>query len=102
MNILKSDKTLFVDVDDTLVIWNETHATWRPHRKHIELIKRFHARGQPVVIWSAGGWEWALKVVQELQLEPYVHSVLSKPAWWVDDLPADKVLTESTRIFLKE
>lgn len=100
MFVLKSDKTLFVDVDDTLVIWEGT--TYRPHQAHIDLIKRFHARNQQVVVWSAGGWEWALRVVQELELEPYVQAVLCKPVWWVDDLTAKEILLDSGRIYLKE
>lgn len=100
MFVLKSDKTLFVDVDNTLVIWEGT--TYRPHRGHIDLIKRFHARGQAVVVWSAGGFSWALRVVQELGLESYVSAVLSKPSWWADDLAANEVLLDSGRIYLKE
>lgn len=53
MYVLKSDKTLFVDVDDTLVMWKGN--TYTPHKKHIAMIKKLHARGQPVVVWSAGG-----------------------------------------------
>jgi predicted HAD superfamily phosphohydrolase YqeG len=102
MYILKSDKTLFVDVDDTLVIWSDSGASYKPHQKHIELVKRFHKRNQPVVVWSAGGWEWAERIVKELDLEPYVTAIMSKPAWWVDDLPANEVLFEVNRIYLEE
>jgi hypothetical protein len=62
----------------------------------------FHARKQPIIVWSAGGWEWALRVVQELQLEEYVHCVMSKPAWYMDDLTAEEILPEVNRIFLPE
>jgi len=100
MFILKSDKTLFVDVDDTLIMW-KGH-TYTPHKKHIEMIKKFHARVQPVVVWSAGGWEWAERIVKELGLEPYVTAVMSKPMWWVDDVTANEVLPEYTRIYLED
>jgi hydroxymethylpyrimidine pyrophosphatase-like HAD family hydrolase len=100
MYVLKSDKTLFVDVDDTLVIWEGE--SYRPHKKHVELIKRFHKRNQPVVVWSAGGWEWAERIVKELGLEPYVTAIMSKPVWWIDDLKADGVLLEVNRIYLEE
>lgn len=100
MFVLKSDKTVFVDVDETLVMWEGT--SYRPHLAHIELIKRFHARNQPVIIWSHGGYEWALRIVKELELEPYVSAVISKPAWWIDDLAASEVLLDSGRIYLKE
>jgi len=100
--ILKADKTLFVDCDFTLIMWDENKTTWKPHNAHINLIKRFHARGQKVVVWSAGGWEWASKVVSELKLETYVSLIMAKPEWWVDDLPAEEVLLKSGHIYLKD
>jgi nicotinamidase-related amidase len=100
MFVIENDKSLFVDVDDTLVIWEGT--TYRPHTKHIELIKKFHQRGMPIIVWSAGGHAWALRIVKELQLEPYVTAVMSKPAWFVDDLPAEEFLPEINRIYLKD
>jgi predicted HAD superfamily phosphohydrolase YqeG len=100
MNVIKSDKCLFVDVDDTLVIWEGS--SYRPHFKHIEMIKRFHNRGQPVIVWSAGGWAWAARVVKELNLESYVTQVMSKPSWFIDDLPSSVFMPEQNRIFIKE
>jgi hydroxymethylpyrimidine pyrophosphatase-like HAD family hydrolase len=100
MYVLTSDKTVFFDVDDTLVIWEGT--SYRPHNKHIELLKRFVERGQPVVVWSAGGYEWAERVVKELNLEGLVTAVMAKPQWWVDDLTANEVLFAHSRIYLKE
>lgn len=100
MYVLKSDKTLFVDVDNTLVIWEELG--YRPHQGHVDLIKKFHHRGQAVVVWSQGGWEWALKIVKELGLEPYVTATMCKPAWYCDDLRSEEFLPEINRIYLKE
>jgi predicted HAD superfamily phosphohydrolase YqeG len=96
--VLESDKVLYVDVDNTLVLWDKD--TYKPHKGHVNLIKQFKARGQKVVVWSAGGYVWALKVVKELGLEEYVDLVLSKPSWWADDLRADGVLPEVNRIYL--
>lgn len=98
MFVIESDKTLFVDVDDTLVMWNGH--TYTPHLEHIELIKRFKERRQPVIVWSAGGYEWALRVVQELKLEQYITAVMAKPEWWMDDKPAHEVLLSDNRIYL--
>ncbi len=100
MFVLKSDKTLFVDVDDTLVMWSATGYT--PHKKHIEYLKKFHMRGQKIVVWSAGGWEWAERVVRELGLENVVSAVMCKPAWFVDDMPATEFLPEANRRYLKD
>lgn len=100
--VIRNDKTLFVDVDDTLVIWSPTGHSYKRHQGHIDLIKKFHERGQPVIVWSAGGHEWALRIVEEFELTPYVTLVMSKPAWFVDDLPASEFLPEVNRIFLKE
>lgn len=102
MNVIESDRCLFVDCDDTLIIWEEEPNKWHPHQKHIDMIKRFHERGQSVIIWSAGGYKWALEVVKHLGLEPYVHTVMSKPAWYIDDLRAEEFLPEVNRIYLKE
>lgn len=103
MNVITSDRCLFVDVDDTLIIWEDLgFDKWHPHQKHIDMIKRFHARGQPVIVWSAGGYEWALEAVRRLGLEEYVHTVMSKPAWYIDDLRSEEFLPEVNRIYLKE
>lgn len=99
MYVLESDKCLWVDVDDTLIMWSEDHGGWSPHEEHIALVKQFHARGQKIVVWSAGGVEWAVKAIEWLKLENYVDLVVSKPAWFIDDLPASEFLPESSRIF---
>lgn len=102
MQVIRNDKILYVDIDDTLVIWSETGHSYKPHKKHIDYIKRFHMRGQAVVAWSAGGFEWCERIIKELGLEPYITLVVSKPAWWMDDLKADQVLFEVNRIYLKD
>lgn len=101
MIVLRSDKVLYCDVDDTLIMWAPTGASYTPHQAHIDMIKKFKTRGQKVVVWSAGGYEWAEKIVKELGLETYVDMVLCKPAWWADDLTAEEVLMPVNRIYLK-
>ena len=107
MKVIKSHRTIFYDVDDTLVIWNwkavdpegsgliairDTQSNHTehllPHQRHIELLKQFKARGHTIVVWSQGGWQWAETVVRALGLEKLVDIVISKPDWYVDDLPA--------------
>lgn len=125
MIVLPSDQTVFCDVDDTLVLWSPTQEqsdssgiwiecpgsyalidgelvtspSWKqklvPHSKHVEQLKQHKARGHTVVVWSAGGWEWARAVVEALGLQQYVDLVISKPTWCYDDLPPNEYMPKS-------
>lgn len=66
-----------------------------PHRVHIEQIKKHKARNHTVVVWSAGGVEWATAAVKALKIEQYVDVVISKPMWVLDDLPASEFMPKS-------
>jgi FMN phosphatase YigB (HAD superfamily) len=107
MQVIKSHKTVYFDVDETLILWE-----WRifsddsshlvcitdpdsgvseyglPHNRHIDLMRQFKARGHTVVVWSAGGYDWAHRAVVALGIEAMVDVVMSKPDWYVDDIPA--------------
>lgn len=110
--VVHSTRSVWYDVDNTLVfslreyphqISNEIvkingRKFW-VHVPHVETIKDFKARGHTVVIWSAGGAEWAEMVVKALQLEDCVDLVISKPDWFVDDKPANMFMAESKRFF---
>ena len=98
MQVLHSTRSVWYDVDNTLVfslreyphqISNEIvkingRKFW-VHLPHVETIKDFKARGHTVVVWSAGGSEWAETVVKSLNLEEYIDLVISKPDWIWDD-----------------
>lgn len=123
MEIIKNDKIIFFDCDDTLVKWPENwnmNASFSqpsegsvefhdpydwssnhliPFEKHISLLKKHKGRGYCVIVWSAGGVMWAASVIKTLGLEQYVDFIMTKPLKFVDDLPADKILGE--RIYLK-
>lgn len=101
MIVVKSDRALFVDVDNTLIMWDKD-GKWHPHKKHLDLLMRFHIRKQPIIIWSAGGYEWATRAVELLGIKDIVTAVMCKPAWWVDDLTANEVLAEKDRIYLQD
>ena len=107
MLVIKSTKIIYCDVDETLILWNWKDYTEAitglvaitdpdsnvsvyglPHHRHIELLKQFKCRGHTVVVWSAGGAEWAERAVKALGIEKLVDVVLAKPDWYVDDLPA--------------
>lgn len=71
-----------------------------PHRKHIEQLKLHKLRGHTIIVWSAGGWEWAEAVVRALKLEQYVDLVIEKPMWYYDDLTANEFMGK--RIYCKD
>lgn len=102
MYILRSDVTVFWDCDDTLIKWIPGTTNWEPHKRHIRELKKFYNRGQPVVVWSAGGYEHALNIVKKLKLEQFVSVVMAKPRWWADDCAADDVLPQHSRIFFQD
>lgn len=106
MQILEGNQSTFVDVDDTLILWNPTeeqkakygsiyvspegYATVLvPHLPNIEQLKKHAERGHTVIVWSAGGWRWAAEAVKFLKLEAYVTLVLEKPIWYYDDKNAE-------------
>lgn len=97
--------TVYFDVDSTLVFaWSDitddlarqlssvfiNNEIFYIHDKHIQKIKEFKARNHQVVVWSAGGADWAEAVVKALQLTDLVDVVMSKPDWYFDDLSVDE------------
>lgn len=125
MIVIPSTCSVFCDVDDTLVLWNPTQEQldkegidfecpgsfvmvddelvpsppWIkrlvPHKVHIEQLKKHKMRGHLIVVWSAGGWDWAEAVVKTLGLEHIVDLVVSKPTWTYDDLQASEFMPKS-------
>lgn len=90
---------VYFDVDETLVLWNDG-VNWSAHDKHVEALKQHHYRGHTVVVWSAGGNEWAAQVVEKLKIQKYVTYILAKPSWFYDDLKADSFMPECNRVYL--
>lgn len=105
---------VYIDVDDTLVswahgfFWHEGALEFEdPYdgatlyldviKEHVDAIKSHKLRGHTVVVWSAGGADWAEEVVKRLHLEKHVDAVLAKPNWFYDDLPANRILEEIHR-----
>lgn len=116
MQVIKGDRVAYFDVDDTLVMWGygpedlgtiplecQGHYVYcKPHAKHIEAMKRHAARGHTIVVWSAGGVEWATTVVEKLGLSNIVDAVACKPSWWYDDLKAEEILRPMDRIYYND
>ena len=118
--IVGNETTICVDVDDTLIFWDE-HSTLanpdpasrvnivdpndglltnhRVHHRHVKFMRKQQAKGFTVIVWSASGATWAAAVVKALGLDDVVTACISKPVKYVDDHPEpDQIL--GTHIFL--
>jgi len=115
MQVIKTESTLFFDVDQTLVMWGKLKKKYkavaitcpyqgeqyylRPHQGHIKVLKDRKVRGSFIVVWSAGGYAWAEAVVKALNLTNYVDLIMSKPHAYCDDKIATEFMGE--RIYLE-
>lgn len=118
MQVFLNEQLVPVDCDDTLVMWSDQYQQphgdaipiidpydqstnyLTPNKKHIDLIKKYKGRGFLVIVWSAGGVEWAQAVVKALELESYVDIVLTKPSRYVDDLDASEWM--GNRVYISD
>lgn len=100
--------TVYVDVDDTLLMWelpegvginddrlvtvNCRNYSERlfPNEYNILLLKRMATRGHAIVVWSGGGADWAEAAVEALDLGDYVECVSGKPQYYIDDIANPK------------
>lgn len=119
MKVARSEMTITFDVDDTLIFWdnrlNKPHngslsivcphdnrkTFHRVHKRHVDFLKKQHAKGYTVIVWSASGTGWAEAVVNALGISDYVDFVMSKPHKWVDDI-IDPSQVLGTHIYLDE
>jgi hypothetical protein len=92
---------VYVDVDDTLVSWKpvpfrlaDRIESLQVNLEVLDHIRRHKLCGHTVIVWSAGGADWAEKVVKYLEIEDIVDAVMSKPNWYVDDKPASMFMPE--------
>lgn len=110
MKVIDKESTIFIDVDDTLVMWGKIKkgqksvAIINPHdgeqnylaahKGHIKVLKDRKARGSFIVVWSAGGFAWAKAVVKALGLENHVDMVMTKPHMYIDDKKSHEFMGE--------
>ncbi len=102
--VVRTESTVFVDCDDTLIMWNTelaagkalvsvmnphdgTYSHLVPHLGHIKVLKDRKARGSFIVVWSSGGFAWAEQVVKALGLQESVDLIMTKPHMYIDDKP---------------
>lgn len=83
MITLKNPVIVTIDVDDTLVLWKDREYTtnWKVYNQLV----RHKIRGHYVIVWSAGGAEWAKKIVDQMDIAHLVDVVMAKPAFMWDD-----------------
>ena len=100
MEISNYEFRVVVDIDGTLVkkvfSKQETEISihnpydniiynYQVHHEHVQLIKRYKARGLFVEVWTADGVKHAESVVKALGLTDYVDRVSTKPIKCLDD-----------------
>lgn len=118
MKLLNTDNALFVDCDETLILWGDAEHEHDEevkiqdpyiescivkvviHKRNIDLVKRNKGQGKTIIVWSAGGSKHAETVVKAVKLEKYVDYVMSKPNQYVDDL--DMKDWHCSRIYLNK
>jgi hypothetical protein len=110
MTVIKNEQVIFCDVDDTLVMWQDpspsaTMVTISDpyslrmyelpiNKGNLKVLKDRKKRGSTIILWSAGGWEWAKAVAVALDLQGHVDYCMSKPIGYIDDKKAEKILGE--------
>lgn len=109
--VLGNSEITAFDVDETLLIFKyppeleplaiEINSGVKvvPHYKHIQQMAEHYARGHQILIWSAGGWEWAAQVVDILDLHKYEPLVMKKISWYYDDKPVQEFMPEINRVY---
>ena len=110
MNIVKSENISPFDVDGTLILHTHPEAIAlvdrlsvydavtkkfiivQINRPMVRLLREASHRGDYVIVWSRGGYEWAANVIKALDLVDDVNQVMSKPLAYFDDTPVEKWL----------
>lgn len=110
-------RSIFSDVDDTLIKWAEPGCDFKNHPDAVELnmfgsqiwvipmlenintLKKFYETGYEVVVWSLSSKQWADEVVDKLGLRPWVDYCVSKPDFFLDDREVTHFMLPEKRIF---
>jgi hypothetical protein len=84
-----------IETDELVIEKGEWVEYLIPHIKHIEQLKAHKLRQHTVIVWSAGGWQWAKCAVEALGLTEFVDVVMEKPMWCYDDLPPSEFMPKN-------
>lgn len=109
MEVIENELTVGIDVDFTLIRPDEKGGiilpygsglqNFSPIQVHVDLLKEYKNRGFTVIVWSAGGWAHAKRVVEALKLERFVDIVMTKVTRHVDD-KEDVASIIGTRVYI--
>lgn len=84
MKILTNENIVGVDIDDTILLWDNATVNGpgklplqfagktvylTPHTYHVDLLKMYNERGYYIIFWSANGWRHAERAVKALDIE---------------------------------
>lgn len=117
MKVFNKENILAVDIDGTLIDYpkkSDTAVTGdiflaygdkllhlRPMQMNIALMKHCKkVREYGILVWSANGKDWAIKVLDALGLTEYADIIMTKPIEYLDDKPVEQWMTN--RIHLED
>ncbi len=99
---VENEKLLYVDCDDTLILWDKSEYSEEPkvliecyeepasvvvHKKNVNLVRKFYLLGYGIIVWSATGSKWAKAVGHAVGIDSMVTAYLTKPRYHLDDKP---------------
>lgn len=88
-------KGVWLNPDGELVASDTWTQRVVPHRLHMKQMITHKSRGHKIVVWSAGGEDWAEAAVKALGLEDYVDIVIGKPDWIYDDKAPEEFMPKA-------
>lgn len=110
-------KSVFCDVDSTLIEWAQPGETFEKHPRailvemfgetkyvvpmlrNIETLKKLYTKGYEVVVWSLSSKQWAEYIVEQLGLKDYVDFCVSKPDFFLDDKEVSDFMLPEKRLY---
>ncbi|WP_374347377.1 DUF705 domain-containing protein [Chitinimonas sp.] len=78
-------RIVYVDIDDTLV--RSVGSKRIPMPAVVAQVKRLHAEGAILYLWSSGGADYCRQTAMELGLGDLFAGFLPKPTGYIDDQP---------------
>jgi hypothetical protein len=101
---LENYKTVFVDIDETLLMsdlsefpeesqieikYGPGSIAVVPNSKNVKLVQKFFKLNYAVVLWSRTGSDWAEAAGKALGIDSMVSLYLTKPQFYIDDKPCE-------------
>ena len=118
MRVIKNERIIPTDIDETLIMHDITNASndaliveiidpyapntriqMRVNEPMVKILKDEKVRGSYIIAWSKAGYQWAEAVIRALGLESFVDLIMTKPIAYMDDTPVEHWLKD--RIYIK-